>query len=273
MLLAQQDNQVEQESTQSTFVRVEQKHLLPKNLWPALERLLTLHSKPSYLDDVTSFNLIESIYYDSASLKIYNDHFSNRVSRVKVRTRKYAPNGEWKHKAIYLEVKKKADGICTKERARLPFEQATALALGEALEVNERMLKKNKRDEPSVVAERIQFINGLVQDFELRPQARVVYHRQAFEADGFRVTVDNHLKFELLRDISGEVASQIRSSEFWNRALFMRSLFDDGGVMVLELKHSGMIPDWMNDFLVQNSVNKSQFSKYCFAITSSIVEG
>lgn len=272
MLLAEQESVVEQENPQSTFVRVEQKHLLPKHLWPELEQLLIANSQASYLDAGTDFNLIESIYYDSPVLKIFTDHFTNRVSRLKVRTRKYAPNGEWKHKSVFIEVKKKADGICTKERLKLPVEQVSPLAMGLALACDERMLKKNKRDEVAVVSERVDFVNSLVRDYGLRPQARVVYRRSAYEKDGFRVTVDNNLKYELLRDIEGKIADQIRKSEFWNRALFMRSLFEEGGVMVLELKHSGLIPDWINNFLLKNSVNKSQFSKYCYTMTSSILE-
>ncbi len=274
MLLAEhQQIPVEKDNEQSTFVRMEQKHILPVRLWPELEKLLMSESQPSYLESQTEFNLIESIYYDSPSLKIFTDHFTNRVSRLKVRTRRYAPNGEWKHKSVFIEVKKKADGICTKERLKLPVEQVALLANGEPLELSERLTKKNKSVDVQEVSDRVQVINGLVKDFGLRPQARVVYHRQAFEKDGFRVTVDNQLKYEILRDIDSDLAGTLKGTEFWNRALFMRSQFEQGNVMILELKHSGMVPDWMKDFLVQNSVNKAQFSKYCFTIASAILEG
>jgi hypothetical protein len=273
MLLAEQQTQFEHNTEPSTFVRLEQKFLLPKSAWAELQHLLDRYSEPSYLEAATDFNLIESTYYDSSELKIYTDHFTNLVSRVKVRTRRYAPNGEWKHKSVFIEVKKKADGICTKERLKLPVDQCALLARGEALAISEDLTKKNKKVDAQDLCERVALINNLVQNFNLRPQARVVYQRQAYEKDGFRVTVDDNLNYELLRPIDPAVVQTVKNSEFWSRANYMRGLFDPGHVLILELKHNGVIPLWMSEFLAQNNIGRSQFSKYCFSITSSILKG
>jgi SPX domain protein involved in polyphosphate accumulation len=182
-------NVAESPSEQSTFIRLEQKFLLPKYLWPQLRDLLNTYSQANYLDSQTSFNLIESVYYDSSLLRIYNDHFSNKISRVKVRTRRYAPNGLWKTKSVFMEVKKKEDGICRKERLKVPVEQVALLSSGVALGLTETLAKKNKRTPIQDLADRINTVNSLFEELNLRPQARVVYHREAFEKDGFRVTV------------------------------------------------------------------------------------
>ncbi|HEX4922572.1 MAG TPA: VTC domain-containing protein, partial [Bdellovibrionales bacterium] len=104
MLLAEVQPLTRNDSEPTTFVRLEEKFVIPKSIWPEMEHLLNRYSAPSYLEAQTDFNLIESTYYDSAQLKIFTDHFTNRVSRVKVRTRRYAPNGEWKQKSVFIEV-------------------------------------------------------------------------------------------------------------------------------------------------------------------------
>lgn len=273
MLLAEVQPQTRNDSEPSTFVRLEEKFVIPKSIWPEMEHLLNRYSAPSYLEAQTDFNLIESTYYDSDALKIFTDHFTNRVSRVKVRTRRYAPNGEWKQKSVFIEVKKKEDGVCLKERLKLPVDQVALLANGEPLCISEELTKKNNKVEVVELCNRVTLINSLFKNFDLRPRARVVYMRHAYEKDGFRVTIDDNLQYQILRPIAPSVAESVRASEFWNRAMFMRSQFEPGQVLILELKHAGQIPLWMREFLASHNIARGSFSKYAYSLTSAILEG
>lgn len=63
----------------------------------------------------------DSVYYDTAGLKMFYDHHNRRLVRQKVRTRCYVRSGE-----AYLEIKRKNNhGRTSKKRIGLPLEQMT----------------------------------------------------------------------------------------------------------------------------------------------------
>jgi SPX domain protein involved in polyphosphate accumulation len=257
----------------STFVRLEEKFLLPKFLWSDFKALMDMYSEPSAFEKGTEHNLIESVYFDSPSLKTYTDHFTNKIRRVKVRTRRYAPNGEWKKKSVFIEIKRKEEGVSKKERMKLPIEQAEALILGRSVSATERLISKNKHTNVSELCERVAILNSLVRSYNLKPQARVVYERKAYEKDGLRVTIDENLNFEILRELDPGVVDAIRRSDFWMQAQIMKNSFQRDKFLILEIKHTGQIPEWLLGFLRAAGINKAHFSKYCFSLTSSMVGG
>lgn len=61
----------------------------------------------------------DSIYYDTAGLKMFYDHHNRRLVRQKVRTRSYVNSG-----LAFLEIKRKSNkGRTKKKRIRIPGEQ------------------------------------------------------------------------------------------------------------------------------------------------------
>ncbi|MFN8370726.1 MAG: VTC domain-containing protein [Bacteriovoracaceae bacterium] len=87
------------------FNRIEDKYLVKMDDLNTVLKSLYTHMDPSYLDDVTQFTLIESLYFDSDNLDFYKHHFMDLTKRYKLRTRRYAPNGIWSTEASASRIK------------------------------------------------------------------------------------------------------------------------------------------------------------------------
>lgn len=252
------------------FVRIENKYLIPKSLSPELLALLGRHLDPCYPTPGTHYNLIESLYFDSERLDIFLEHFLASEKRYKLRIRRYAPNGIFTDEGILLELKAKQNGITEKTRFRIGRKEHALLSESRPIELNESLLSLNPSIDPDTLEYRIGQINDIVRQLGLRPFCNITYKRQAFERDGLRITCDEDVRFSLLRPVSTEALLKIINSPVVELALAMRNHFREESCWVLEVKHDGVVPIWISDFL--NRVNRTEvsFSKYCYSITEAL---
>jgi SPX domain protein involved in polyphosphate accumulation len=256
---------VRQDSSVESFERVEDKFLVPRQNLPELIELLAKHLDKSYLESETDFNLIESVYFDSKSLKIFRDHFSKAKTRYKLRLRRYAPNGLWPDygKGVHIEMKSKTERICKKFRLKLKFEQLTSLEKSNQLSAPQ----KKKMSAQELAADRVREINKTIKTDGLTPICRVQYKRLAFERNNFRVTIDDEIKTELLRPIPAQLCYSLLSEDFIGKAKEMRDRFTSGDFVIVEVKHSGIIPQWLRSYLkINGTTNPVSFSKYCYSM-------
>lgn len=256
------------EDTES-FVRIEDKFVIPKTHLPALLNLLNLNLKPSYFEAGTEFNVIESLYFDSESLKVYQDHFKSGANRFKLRLRTYAPNGKYpvETEPVHLEMKQKSDGVCRKFRFKVGPAEKQELLQGKPIPPAMALRKKK-----ATLRERVLQVNATIGFHKLRPQARITYQRLAFEKDGLRVTVDDKITAEILTPVDAAVCSLVAQSDGFRKAKAMIERYNGGEVVIVEVKHSGTIPTWISEFFATSKIKTASFSKYAYAISRHILE-
>jgi SPX domain protein involved in polyphosphate accumulation len=256
-------------SETESFVRIEDKYLVSRTHLPKLLLLLNSQLDPSYISDDVLFNKIESLYFDSPALKVFRDHFKSGISRFKLRLRQYGPNGKFapETEPVHLEMKQKADGVSQKFRFKVGLMAKLSLLAGETLPVDFAEAKKKKE----LIAERCLQVNSAISDFGLRPQVRVTYERLAFERNGLRVTIDDNIEAELLTPIEANVVSELLSSTELEKAKQMIAQYSPN-VVIVEVKHPGTTPEWLNTFFADSQTTPASFSKYCYSIGQHIVK-
>ena len=257
---------------QNTFTRIEDKFFIKAEYFNTFFSVINERLEPCYPDKNTKFTLIESSYFDSNGMDIYKNHFKKNQERFKLRTRRYGPDGTWAADDLFLELKLKHHGISMKERLAVSTSDILAIQNGKGIELSDTLLQKNNKTKPKKIEKRLHRINRLISLFHLQPQCAVTYKRFAFENNGFRVTIDSKIQSELLHQISPSTVVDIFGGESWSQALQMRNMFLQEEYYLVEVKHSGSIPQWCQVLLGICGARKASFSKYCFSITNALSE-
>lgn len=259
-------------STPDTFVRIEDKFLVRKDREAELHAKVSQFLKPSYPDPSTRFTVIQSLYFESESLEIFSSHFRPQVSRFKIRTRRYAPDGIWKTDESHIELKSKKDGICKKYRFKVGRAEGMVLTEGGTIPLTPALSNLNAEIEHRKLAKRVNKVNTLIEQYRLRPQCLVTYVRQAYERNDIRLTVDADIRGRMLRPVNETALEAVRESSGWETAQGMRSRFLAEDYLVVEVKHPGQIPAWLTAILDSVGAQKASFSKYCFSMSEHILK-
>lgn len=257
-----------------TFVRIEDKFLISKGLVGNLKSLVGEHCEPAYAAAGTNYTLVESLYFDSENLDLYKHHFSNLESRFKLRVRKYAPNGNWDEGAAFLEAKSKirteTGSISSKKRFRIDGENLNSLIHSGEVRRSRKLSSLNPNMKKSDLLDRTSFVNEMVKSYHLVPQLRVRYERLAFEGEDVRVTFDKNIEFTNMHEFSHQTSESIRHLDFWSTASGMKKVFSNHEYFVCEVKYSGSIPSWLQNYFSSHGIQKVSFSKYCWGLTNLI---
>lgn len=253
------------------FQRIEDKYLLPSTLKNLVLEKLYKNMEPSYLHKDTTFTLIESIYFDSAQFEFFFHHFLPVETRYKMRIRRYAPNGIWSEGPVLLELKRKRNGESKKSRFMLPLADLEKIKRLQTLNFNNEIREINPTMKMKTLLKRIHKVNDLISTYSLLPVLSIQYNRLAFEKDGFRVTLDQELSGKGISGMnSSHIASLQDNPEIWQKASLLFNKFENDDQVVMEIKHQGVIPNWMTELLNELKLEKTNFSKYCwFAMNES----
>ena len=215
-----------------TFKRYELKYLLDEDqrdaVYEALDRYMVL--------DQYGHSEIRNVYYDTDSFLLIRRSIEKPLYKEKLRFRSYGrPKKDGK---IFVELKKKYDGVVYKRRLTMPLNKATEWFAD----------PDSKPPEGQIGAE----IDYLRYRYEgLKPAMSVNYEREAFytkDGSDLRATIDTNIRASL-NDVD------IRSRQPGQTVL-------PEGYTLLELKTLGGIPLWMTEVLSRNSIYKTSFSKY-----------
>ena len=215
--------------------------------------MLTLEQKEKILDAMREYmsidkygrSSIRNIYFDTDNYRLIRRSIDKPVYKEKLRIRSY---GKADHDSrVFIELKKKYDGIVYKRRLDLPCDAAFDWIAG-----------KNPCPTDSQISREIDYF--LKYYGTLKPAAFLSYEREAYyEKSGgsFRVTFDDNIFFRtddlsLISDVYGE------------------SLLPNGKVL-MELKCSGGIPLWLVKVLSEEKIYKTSFSKYGTGYTRFIL--
>ena len=216
----------------NVFKRFEIKYMLTRQQKLELMKAMEGHMKL----DGYGRTVIRNIYYDTPDHMLIRTSIEKPVYKEKLRLRAYTNTN--REDNIYVELKKKYEGIVYKRRIVMPEGMATDWLGGDI-----------KRPFNSQIAREIDYTKNFYKD--LRPACFLSYEREAYEAtDGedIRLTLDENIKG---RDYDLSLTKGIYGTDITG-----------SDQTLMEIKVPGAIPMWMIRFLSDNNIRKTSFSKY-----------
>ena len=177
---------------------------------------------------------IFSLYYDTPDSRLIRASLEKPAYKEKIRLRSYGPADA--SSPVFLELKRKAEGVVYKRRVQTSLEKTEAFFSG------------GPPPEDSQIGREIAFFRDRYS--ALRPACLIVYDREAYfePAGDLRLTVDYAPRFRtdrLTLDHPDACAP----------------LLAPGGA-ILEIKVQQALPLWLSHALDAGEIRKSSFSKY-----------
>ena len=218
-------------AVQYTFARVEKKYFLT----PAQkQQLLSLLDKYTE-EDAFPRSTVYSLYYDTPTFELIRHSAGRPVYKEKLRLRSYGVPGE--ESPVFLEVKKKCQGVVYKRRIRLPLVEARGY-------LQQGVPPEN---EGQIFREIDWFVRHRPQ---LRPVALIACDRLALagcENPNLRITFDEHIRW---REEALDLAEDAPMTPLCP------------GRILMEIKIPGAAPLWLCRLLSQMQLYPVTFSKY-----------
>lgn len=211
--------------------RFELKYIMSPAQTAQLKRAMEGHMEP----DMFGLTSIASLYYDTPDYRLVRASLEKPAFKEKLRLRSYGMATETS--PVYLELKRKAEGIVYKRRVQTTVPQAAdflagAGLLGPAGQINREITR--------------------FRDFygDLIPACLIIYDRTAYVEPGgdLRLTIDGNPRFRM------DHLTLTYSMEG-------RSLLPPG-CSILELKVQNGMPLWLSRALCEAKIYKTSFSKY-----------
>lgn len=215
------------------FERVERKFLLTPSQYEGLMRVL-----PEYMQaDQYGESTILSLYLDTADSLLIRRSLEKPVYKEKLRLRSYGVPCDGDN--VFLEMKKKVQGVVYKRRICLPLDRAMAcLAQGTI---------------PAAGGQIGREIAYMLRRYRLRPAVLLAYDRTAYtelepSPNQLRITIDRDIR-------SRQTDLDLRLGAAGESLLAP-------GMRLMEIKTAHAIPLWLCAALDQNEIRPTSFSKY-----------
>ena len=227
---------------QTVFKRYEIKYMLTSRQCESVMRLMEQYMVPDAFGNST----IRNLYYDTDTFRLARKSIEKPVYKEKLRVRSYKKvTGE---DAVFVELKKKYDGVVYKRRLTVPEKEAMEWLSGGECPVEGQIAKE---------------ISYFLEYYgTLHPVSYIAYDRQAFfspEDGNFRISFDKNIR-------SREERLSLTTEPDGGRLL-------DEDKVLMEIKTAGAIPLWMTGFLTEHKIYKTSFSKYGKAYADRIFTG
>ncbi len=221
------------------FNRHEQKYFLDAETF---EKVLAVMDKHMQLDKYNKCHkpyTIANIYFDTDDNYLIRTSLSKPKYKEKLRLRSYGvPSDDSK---VFLEIKKKFNGIVNKRR--------TVLKLSEAYEFI-------KSGIPPAEAE---YMNGQVMReieyflkiYSLKPKVYLAYDRIAYFEKGnkdLRISFDQNIR-------TRRYDVKLEAGDYGEQLL-------PEGIYLMEIKTSKAMPLWLTEMLAEYDIKRRSFSKY-----------
>lgn len=216
---------------QTVFKRVEKKYLLNKYQAEKLINKISRYIK----SDEYPYSKICNIYFDTQNSDLIRRSIEKPVYKEKVRLRSYGiPN---KEDRVFLEIKKKFDGVVTKRRIALKLEDVyDYLENGKKPEANKQIFNE---------------IDYCFKKYSLKPSMYISYERYSYagkDDDNFRLTFDTNI-------ISRDSDLKLDNGDYGINAI-------GKDVFLMEVKCLGSMPLWFTNTLSDLKIYPISFSKY-----------
>lgn len=218
--------------SQGVFKRCEKKYMLDPKQFETVRQTLEEYMKL----DQYGLSTICSVYFDTDNFDLIRRSIDKPVYKEKLRLRCYGKSVR-DNDNVFIELKKKFDGVVYKRRISVPYWQARGyLYKGRSCPLDTQIAKE---------------IDWFVGFYKPKPATVVCYDRLAYygiEDSEFRVTFDLNIRCR-------------------NDRLSLHE-GDDGdriipeGYAVMEIKSALAVPLWLCRLLSENKIYPTSFSKY-----------
>ena len=226
---------------QLIFKRYELKYLLTHT---QKEKILEAMSPYMELDKYGR-TTIRNIYFDTDNYRLIRRSIEKPAYKEKLRIRSYG--GATSDSTVFVELKKKYDGVVYKRR--LPLRESDAMGW---------LCREKECPVDTQISREIGYFMRFYEG--LKPAVLLSYEREAYFDKGggdFRVTFDDNI---LCRESNMSLCSDVYGEPVL-----------PPGMVLMELKCSGGIPLWMVEVLSREKIYKTSFSKYGTAYSSLIL--
>ena len=215
----------------TVFERVELKYIISRE-----QKNMLLGEMEGYMSaDSYGRSVIRNIYYDTDSYLLIRRSVEKPVYKEKLRIRSYSRVSP--EDTVFVELKKKYNGIVYKRRLSMPARAAT------------EWLGGDRQESDTQIEREIDYFCSYYKT--LRPRVFLSYEREAYysrDGSDLRVTFDESI---LCRTQDLSLESEVGG----------RPLLDENNVL-MEIKCSGGIPLWLCGILSRERIYKTSFSKY-----------
>ncbi|MBR2832141.1 MAG: polyphosphate polymerase domain-containing protein [Oscillospiraceae bacterium] len=215
---------------QSCFRRYEKKYLLTQEQYRAVKRGMAPFMKPDPHPRYT----VCSVYYDTGHYDLIRASLEKPVYKEKLRLRSYGvPDGR---DPVFVEVKKKYDGVVYKRRVTMAAQDAV------------RYLEGARNGDGSQIGRELDWF---LRFYRPEPKVFIAYDREAYaSADGgeLRLTFDSALRVRA-------VDLDLRSGDHGVPLM-------DKDLVLMEIKIPGTAPLWLAQLLSEEHIFPDSFSKY-----------
>ncbi len=228
---------------QNIFKRYELKYLLTPEQKQTVLQAMHEHMELDQYGRTT----IRNIYFDTDNYRLIRRSIEKPAYKEKLRIRSYRQAKS--DSTVFVELKKKYDGIVYKRRISMPIEEAMQWVLGKQL-----------CQSCTQISREVDYFLSFYQP--LRPAVFLSYEREAyFSKDGsdFRVTFDDQI---LCRQEDISLSAPVYGTPILPE-----------GNLLMEIKCSGGIPLWMTKVLSAEHIYKTSYSKYGTAYETLIFPG
>lgn len=218
------------------FRRVEKKYIISKEQYWKIKDLISAQM----IEDEHGKSTICNIYFDTENYDLIRHSIGKPIFKEKIRLRSYnIPTLDMK---VYLEVKRKFDGVVSKRRIEMLLK-----------EYYTGKYKENRQ----VGKELVYYFNF----YQLRPTLFLSYSRRAYydkDNKDFRITFDSNI-------MAREYDLKIEKGNYGTKILAENKY-------IMEIKTLGAIPIWFIKILNEFAVSPYGFSKYGEAYTQLILK-
>lgn len=214
----------------ATMKRYEVKYILNKEQLDYFKKALVGHM----IMDQYGKTSIASIYYDTPDYQIIRASIEKPAYKEKIRLRTYGLAQEGKK--VFLELKRKAEGIVYKRRVSLNEDEA-----------NNFFYYRSPLLDNDQIAKEITYFRDYYQNLE--PKIMIIYDRVAYydpESD-LRLTIDENPRY--------------RTNNLNLHSSMDGKLLLEEGSAILEIKVQQAMPLWLTSALSKGAIYKSSFSK------------
>lgn len=221
------------------FNRYEHKYLLDRATFEKVIKVIDEHMESDSHSEKHEPYTIANIYFDTPDNYLIRNSLSKPNYKEKLRLRSYGVPNEKSN--VYLEIKKKFNGIVNKRRTALKLNEAYDFALsGNPPELKDYMNKQVLKE-----------ITYFMKMYNLEPKVYLAYDRIAYfekNNNDLRISFDMNIR-------SRRYDIHLEDGDYGERLL-------PKDVYLMEIKTALAKPLWLTNMLSEFNIQRQSFSKY-----------
>lgn len=223
------------------FRRVEKKYIITNEQYECIKNRF----KDMMIQDVHGKSKICNIYFDTDNYELISHSIQKPIYKDKIRLRSY--NTPKKEDLVYLEVKRKYEGVVSKRRLQIKLKDVYKYFEKGYLQTGDMQIKSE--------------LDYYFKQFKLKPTMFLSYDREAFyskEDENFRITFDSNIiarNYDLNLEEGNYGVSLLEKEKY-----------------IMEIKTLGAIPLYFVEILSDCNIYPCGFSKYGEAYTQLVLK-